>query len=83
MKKIMMFMFILILPLEMDSLFAYAIFMVCLSLLSLWRPVTIMAEDWPLQQAEMAGYLLIPHEKVPESYNAGFSMYVAAWPRVH
>ena len=28
----------------------------------------------------MAGYLLVPHEKVPESYNAGFSMYVAAWP---
>ena len=42
--------------------------------------VAIMAEDWSLQQAEMAGYLLIPHEKVPESYNAGFSMYVAAWP---
>jgi len=80
MKKIMMFMFILILTLEMDSLFAYAIFTVFLSLLSLWRPVTIMAEDWPLQQAEMAGYLLVPHEKVPESYNAGFSMYVAAWP---
>ena len=28
----------------------------------------------------MAGYLLVPHEKVPESYNAGFSMYVTAWP---
>jgi len=42
--------------------------------------VAIMAEDWSLHQAEMAGYLLIPHEKVPESYNAGFSMYVAAWP---
>lgn len=33
-----------------------------------------------LQEAEMAGYLLVPHEKVPESFNAGFSMYVAAWP---
>ena len=29
---------------------------------------------------EMAGYLLVPNERVPETYNAGFSMYVAAWP---
>ncbi|MBX9625874.1 MAG: sialate O-acetylesterase [Gemmataceae bacterium] len=29
---------------------------------------------------EMAGYLLVPHGKVDEAYNAGFSMYVAAWP---
>jgi hypothetical protein len=28
----------------------------------------------------MAGYLLVPNEKVQETYNAGFSMYVAAWP---
>jgi hypothetical protein len=32
------------------------------------------------QPGEMAGYLLVPHEKVPETYNAGFSLYVAAWP---
>lgn len=30
--------------------------------------------------AEMAGYLLVPHTKVDPKYNAGFSMYVAAWP---
>ncbi len=29
---------------------------------------------------EMAGYLIVPHDKVPNEYNAGFSMYVAAWP---
>ncbi len=29
---------------------------------------------------ELAGYLLVPHDKVNESYNAGFSMYVSAWP---
>jgi hypothetical protein len=29
---------------------------------------------------EMAGYLIVPHERVASSYNAGFSMYVAAWP---
>ena len=33
-----------------------------------------------IQKGEMAGYLLVPNEKVPPSYNAGFSMYVAAWP---
>ncbi|HQR06849.1 MAG TPA: sialate O-acetylesterase [Gemmatales bacterium] len=31
-------------------------------------------------EAEMAGYLLVPHDKVPQAYNAGFSLYVAAWP---
>ncbi len=33
-----------------------------------------------VQRGEMAGYLLVPNERVPETYNAGFSMYVAAWP---
>jgi len=28
----------------------------------------------------MAGYLLVNLERVPETYDAGFSMYVAAWP---
>ncbi|MFM8571215.1 MAG: hypothetical protein ACKOAU_06425 [Pirellula sp.] len=32
------------------------------------------------QKGEMAGYLLVPHSKVSPEYNAGFSMYVAAWP---
>lgn len=36
--------------------------------------------DNPPQPGEMAGYLLVPHEKVDKKYNAGFSMYVAAWP---
>lgn len=39
----------------------------------------LVAEE-KIQEGEMAGYLLVPHDKVPESYNAGFSMYVAAWP---
>ncbi len=30
--------------------------------------------------AEMAGYLLVPHDRVDKKYNGGFSMYVAAWP---
>ncbi len=32
------------------------------------------------KMTEMAGYLIVPHERVDRSYNAGFSMYVAAWP---
>ncbi|MBL9135410.1 MAG: hypothetical protein JNK85_06060 [Verrucomicrobiales bacterium] len=32
----------------------------------------------PIREGEMSGYLIVPNEKVPESYNAGFSMYVAA-----
>lgn len=33
-----------------------------------------------LREGEMAGYLIVPNEKVPPTYNAGYSMYVAAWP---
>ncbi|MBE0534796.1 MAG: hypothetical protein IH624_03940 [Phycisphaerae bacterium] len=33
-----------------------------------------------IEQGEMAGYLLVPNERVEEMYDAGFSMYVAAWP---
>ncbi len=33
-----------------------------------------------VQKAEMAGYLLVAAEKVPEEFNAGFSLYAAAWP---
>ncbi len=33
-----------------------------------------------VQKAEMAGYLLVSSDKVPDDYNAGFSLYAAAWP---
>lgn len=53
----------------------------CLSCLSLCLPPAVIAvDDTAPQQAEMAGYLLVPHGKVDAQYNAGFSMYVAAWP---
>ena len=32
------------------------------------------------EKAEMAGYLLVPTERVPETFDAGFSIYAAAWP---
>ena len=31
---------------------------------------------------EMSGYMLVPVERVPDEYNAGFSLYAAAWPLV-
>ena len=34
----------------------------------------------PPKHGEMAGYLLVSTEKVPENFNAGFSLYAAAWP---
>src|SRR6187549_2399676 len=55
-------------------------FAVCLSLLILGSPAAISADDKTPQKGEMAGYLLVPHEKVDKKYNGGFSMYVAAWP---
>ena len=33
-----------------------------------------------VRKAEMAGYLLVATDKVPDEYNAGFSLYSAAWP---
>jgi hypothetical protein len=33
-----------------------------------------------LTSAEMSGYMLVPVDRVPEAFNAGFSLYAAAWP---
>ena len=33
-----------------------------------------------IQEATLAGYLIVPNERVETTYDAGFSMYVAAWP---
>ncbi len=47
------------------------------------RAVAMPAKPAPAvkpKQAEMAGYLLVAAEKVPEEFNAGFSLYAAAWP---
>jgi hypothetical protein len=51
----------------------------CLALAA-FGGVTVLAADPVPQKGEMAGYLLVPHSRVEKTYNAGFSMYVAAWP---
>ena len=43
-------------------------------------PADLLVGAEPIQKAEMAGYLLVPNERVSQSFNAEFSMYVAAWP---
>ena len=42
-------------------------------------PLSAQTAD-KIKQGEMAGYLIVPNEKVPETYNAGYSIYVTAWP---
>lgn len=32
------------------------------------------------ENGEMSGYMLVPLERVPDEFNAGFSLYAAAWP---
>src|SRR5690349_19789477 len=48
------------------------------SLLILILAGSLAAAETAVQKGEMAGYLLVPNKKVPETFNAGFSMYVAA-----
>ena len=52
----------------------------CLTLVFVLPMAPVIGAPNQIQKGEMAGYLLVPHDKVQETYNAGFSMYVAAWP---
>lgn len=57
-----------------------ALGVVCAALVCALPLGPVLGVSTQIQKGEMAGYLLVPHEKVPETYNAGFSMYAAAWP---
>ena len=52
----------------------------CLILVFVLHIAPVICTPNKIQKGEMAGYLLVPHDRVQETYNAGFSMYVAAWP---
>ncbi len=52
----------------------------CLALAFVLPLTPLFGAPNEIQKGEMAGYLLVPNEKVQETYNAGFSLYVAAWP---
>ena len=56
-----------------------AVFVLQLLMLFIFGPAAVAAPG-KVQRGEMAGYLLVPNEKVPETFDAGYSMYVAAWP---
>ena len=58
----------------------FTLFTFCLTLVFLLPIAPVIGAPNQIQKGEMAGYLLVPHDKVQETYNAGFSMYVAAWP---
>ncbi len=55
-------------------------FVLCLALMLVLPLGSLSGATRQVEKGEMAGYLLVPHGKVAETYNAGFSMYVAAWP---
>jgi hypothetical protein len=56
----------------------FTLFTSCLVFVFPMAPVISASNQ--IQKGEMAGYLLVPNDQVPETYNAGFSMYVTAWP---
>ncbi|MGB2806316.1 MAG: hypothetical protein WBC22_01140 [Sedimentisphaerales bacterium] len=57
----------------------FTLFTSCLALVLVLPPAPVIGAN-QIQKGEMAGYLLVPNDRVQETYNAGFSMYVAAWP---
>jgi hypothetical protein len=59
---------------------SFALFTFCSALLFVLPAGLLMGATHQIQKGEMAGYLLVPNERVEQTYNAGFSMYVAAWP---
>ncbi len=59
---------------------SFALCTTCLAFLFALPLAPLLGDSNAIQKGEMAGYLLVPNEPVPATYNAGFSMYVAAWP---
>ncbi|MGQ0629159.1 MAG: sialate O-acetylesterase, partial [Phycisphaerales bacterium] len=43
---------------------------------------TLPAAPGKVSNGELSGYMLVPVEKAPKEFNAGFSLYAAAWPIV-
>ncbi|MHC5076644.1 MAG: hypothetical protein ACYTFM_09475 [Planctomycetota bacterium] len=58
----------------------FILFTFCLSFVFVLPMAPLNGATYQIQKGEMAGYLLVPNDRVPQTYNAGFSMYVVAWP---
>jgi hypothetical protein len=43
---------------------------------------TLPAAGPETRHGELSGYMIVPLERAPENFNAGFSLYAAAWPIV-
>jgi len=59
---------------------SFKLFTYYLALVFVLPLAPVISASNQIQKGEMAGYLLVPNDQVPETYNAGFSMYAAAWP---
>ncbi|UCG49756.1 MAG: hypothetical protein JSU94_08230 [Phycisphaerales bacterium] len=59
---------------------SFASFIFCWALLFVLPAGSLIGASRSIRDGEMAGYLGVPHERVPETYGGGFSLYVAAWP---
>lgn len=51
----------------------------CLPFVLVSSAAPVISASNQIEKGEMFGYLLVPNDKVQETYNVGFSMYVAAW----
>jgi len=58
----------------------FTLFASCLALVFVLPLTPLTGASNHIRDGEMAGYLGVPHERVPETYGGGFSLYVAAWP---
>ena len=55
-------------------------FISCLAVMFVLPLAPVIAASNQIERGTMAGYQIVPNDKVPETYNGGFSLYVAAWP---
>jgi len=63
----------------MNRLLLYIFFVLTL-VLAVFNLIAVNLTNAQDVNSEIFGYLIIPNARVPETYDAGFSMYVAAWP---
>ena len=59
---------------------SFVLFILCSAVLLVLPAGSLIGASKSIRDGEMAGYLGVPHERVPEKYGGGFSLYVAAWP---
>ena len=55
-------------------------FISCLAFVLVLPLVPVIGAANEIQRGTMAGYQIVSNDKVSETYNGGFSLYVAAWP---